>query len=126
MRKLITENSDYVEIVVKEELGEGEGGVCHEYFIGRGEKLQGEAPVPIGEYGHVSFQKGPVREKGFNGCDQEDLLVIIIDRLRFFQAGAFACRENAIALTKCEEALLWLQSRTKNRIQRGVEGTNVL
>jgi hypothetical protein len=27
-------------------------------------------------------------------------------------------------LTKCEEALLWLQKRTHNRMRRGVEGTH--
>jgi hypothetical protein len=39
-------------------------------------------------------------------------------------AGPYACRENAIALTHIEEALMWLQRRTVARIKRGVEGTN--
>lgn len=33
--------------------------------------------------------------------------------------------ENALALDKCEEALNYLQVRTRKRIARGVEGTNV-
>jgi len=55
---------------------------------------------------------------------QEALLAIVIDRLRSFQSHIFACRENAIALEKCEEALMWLQRRTVARIKRGVEGTH--
>lgn len=72
----------------------------------------------------VLFQNGPIKEHGVNGVTQEALLAIVIDRLRCFQAGPFSCRENAIALTHCEEALMWLQRRTVARIKRGVEGTN--
>jgi hypothetical protein len=72
----------------------------------------------------ILFQNGPIKEFGVNGITQEALLAIVIDRLRLFQAGQFSCRENAIALTHCEEALMWLQRRTVARIQRGVEGTN--
>lgn len=72
----------------------------------------------------ILFQNGPIKEAGVNGITQEALLAIVIDRLRSFQAGPFSCRENAIALTKCEEALMWLQRRTVARIKRGVEGTN--
>lgn len=42
----------------------------------------------------------------------------------YVNRGPFACHENAQALTKCEEALLWLQKRTHDRMRRGVEGTN--
>jgi hypothetical protein len=41
-----------------------------------------------------------------------------------FQAGPFASRDNACALTKLDEALMWLQKRTRERIERGVEGTH--
>lgn len=115
----------------------GAGGACHEYCISRsrgweketepfgGSKLKRMEEPPIGEFGHVHFQNGPIKENGVNGCHQEDLLAIVIDRLRSFQAGDFACRENAIALTKLEEALMWLNKRTADRVKRGVEGTNV-
>ena len=72
----------------------------------------------------VIFQNGPIKEHGVNGVTQEALLAVVIDRLRSFQAGPFSCRENAIALTHVEEALMWLQRRTVARIKRGVEGTN--
>lgn len=71
----------------------------------------------------IHFQQGPPSEVGCNGITNEALLAIVIDRLRGFQAGQFACRENALALTKLEEALHWLQSRSLDRIKRGVEGT---
>ena len=74
----------------------------------------------------VLFQNGPIKEAGVNGVTQEALLAIVIDRLRSFQEGQFRCRENAIALTHCEEALMWLQRRTMARIKRGVEGTHAV
>lgn len=73
----------------------------------------------------ISFQRGPIKEVGTNGITHEVLLAILIDRLRGFQSGEFACRENALALTKLEEARMWLFERTRARVARGVEGTNV-
>jgi hypothetical protein len=73
----------------------------------------------------IAFQNGPIKEAGVNGITQEALLAIVIDRLRSFQDGPFPSRENAIAQKYCEEALMWLQRRTMDRIKRGVEGTNV-
>ncbi len=70
------------------------------------------------------FQNGPIKEVGVNGITQEVLLAIVLDRLRSFQEGDYRCRENAIALTKIEEAMMWLQSRTRARMARGVEGTH--
>jgi len=55
----------------------------------------------------------------------EDLLNIVVDRLESFQSGDFACRENALALTKVQEALHWLNHRTADRIDRDVEGKSV-
>lgn len=72
----------------------------------------------------VLFQNGPIKESGVNGVTQEALLAIVIDRLRSFQAGPFACLTNELALLKCQEALAALQSRTMERIARGVEGTH--
>jgi len=74
----------------------------------------------------LKFQHGPIAEQGVNGVTQETLIEICIDRLRWFQKGPYACRENAIALTKLEEAQMWLQRRTRDRMKRGVEGTHVV
>ncbi len=101
----------------------GHGGACHVYQIHVDESTTPTAP---GVTVHVTFQfqNGPIQEHGVNGISQESLLAVVIDRLRCFQAGPYSCRENAIALTKIEEAMMWLQKRTRDRLARGVEGTN--
>ena len=48
-------------------------------------------------------------------------------RIEFYQNAndrKFACKENAMAITKLEEALLWLDKRTQGREARKVEGTH--
>lgn len=94
----------------------GQGGACHEYQI----------VLEDDECYLVNFQNGPIQEFGVNGVSNEALLAIVEDRLLGFQAGKYACRENAIALTKIQEAMMWLQKRTRDRLARGVEGTNQL
>jgi len=74
----------------------------------------------------IDLQCGPIKEAGVNGCCNEDLLNIVAERLRGFQNSQFACRENAVALTKIEESLMWLRKRTIAREQRQVEGTHVV
>lgn len=72
----------------------------------------------------VQMQQGPRNSPdALHGVLDTDLLEIVRDRLGAFQAGPFACRENAIALTHIEEALLWMNKRTEDRIERGVLGT---
>lgn len=102
--------NDLLEISVLDE--PGAGGANHEYMV----------ESPKGLTCRISFQNGPIAENGVNGVTQEALLAIVIDRLRAFQAGPFACRENALALTKIEEAQHWLLHRTRERMARGVEG----
>lgn len=58
-----------------------------------------------------------------DGTTNEEVLEMLIDRLQHLQAKA-PCRENAIVITKLEEALLWLNKRTAERRARGVEGTS--
>jgi len=74
----------------------------------------------------IHFQEGPIKENGVNGVANEDLLVMVIRRLQGFQDSPYSCRENAMAITKLEEALLWLRKRTMGRENRGVEGTNAV
>src|ERR1700755_1502511 len=62
----------------------------------------------------LKFQSVPQSE-GVNGITNEVLLAIIIDRLACFQSGPLACRENALALTKLEEAVHWLHPPTRER-----------
>ena len=102
----------------------GSGGAFHKYAV----LLPEGSPIMemlLDENGVlICFQKGPIAEAGVNGLTQEALIAICIHRLRSFQAGPFACRENALALTKLEEAQMWLLKRTRDRMARGVEGTH--
>lgn len=72
----------------------------------------------------IHFQHGPVAVNGQNGCQIEDVIDVLTERLEGFQRGPFRCRENALAITKLEEARLWLLERTRKRQAQGVEGTN--
>lgn len=75
----------------------------------------------------IKFQKGPVKEFGVNGIQNEDLLDILIDRLTYlqtFEDGKYACKDNEYALLHLRGAKENLLARTAHRIKRGVEGTN--
>lgn len=120
--------NDRIEIIVNDV--PGAGGANHRYEITGFDT--GSNPSAADPQGFKSsftkqvllFQNGPIPEAGVNGITQEVLIAICIDRLRSFQAGPYACRENALALTKLEEAQHWLHSRTRARMARGVEGTH--
>jgi len=114
--------NDVIKIAVLDE--PGAGGANHHYMV----SLPSASGGPDGVKGiwDIQFQNGPIAEAGINGLTQEVLLAIVADRLRSFQAGKFSCRENALALTKIEEAQHWLHARTLARMRRGVEGTHKL
>jgi hypothetical protein len=105
--------NDRIGITVMDE--PGPGGANHHYAV----DVDGSETAGVDIY----FQNGAIAEEGVNGLTQEVLLAIVADRLRSFQAGPYSCRENALALTKVEEAMHWLQQRTLARMRRGVEGT---
>lgn len=104
----------------------GAGGANHLYRVS-GFNDASNPSRPVGEMLDATvilFQNGPIAEVGVNGLTHEVLIAILVDRLRAFQAGPYACRENALALTKIEEAGMWLAARTLKRMERGVEGTH--
>lgn len=74
----------------------------------------------------VDFQEGPLQENDLNGVFMPDLIGMVICRLEHFQRSPYACRENAIAITKLEESLMWLRKRTNDRQARNVEGTSAV
>jgi hypothetical protein len=59
-----------------------------------------------------------------DGTTNEEVIRMLVDRMNHLQ-HKFPCRENAIATTHLETALLWLEFRTKSRIKRGVEGKHL-
>ena len=118
--------NDQLSIEVQDE--PGIGGACHRYFIGgffsaTNPSDPHSAPSTMLE---ILFQNGPIGEVGVNGVTNEALLAVIEDRLVHFQDGPFACEENADALHNVRLALAALHRRTKQRIDRGVEGTRQL
>jgi hypothetical protein len=79
----------------------------------------------------IAWQDGPLgrgdARRAPTGAFVEGVIEAALDRLGWYQtasAGRFKCRENALAITKLEEALLWLDHRTLAREARGVEGTH--
>lgn len=107
----------------------GQGGANHEYEIsspGENEPpCSSLEPTQNGVRCVISFQNGPIKEFGVNGVTQEALLAIVIDRLQCFQVGPFASADNEEALKHFEAGIFFLQKRTRDRVTRGVEGTNV-
>lgn len=100
----------------------GPGGAHHEYHIvlndANNKKVANDVIV-------IQMQKGPRKEKdSIHGVIDSDLLEIVRDRLKSFQAGPFSSEYNAQALLHVEEALMWLNRRVEDRIERNVLGEN--
>jgi hypothetical protein len=96
----------------------GPGDAYHAYHISGAS----DGRILFGET--IFFQKGPRKDPAAqHGVLDSDLLEIVRDRLKSFQAGPYACRENALALTHVEEALLWMNARAEDRAERSVLGT---
>ena len=69
----------------------------------------------------IHFQHGAVLANGVNGITNEALLAVLIHRTKVLN-DRFPCRENSLAITKMEEALMWFDKRTADRKARNVEG----
>ena len=101
----------------------GPGGANHHYCIVNKE-VDDACSTPI-QYGEIVFQKGPRKEAGSqHGVIDPDLLEIVRDRLKAFQAGPFASVYNEQALYHIEQALFWMNRRVEDRIARNVLGKN--
>ena len=101
---------------------------CHNHTDGQGNPSGGYVSA-VGI--DIAWQSGPLgrdeERQEPNGAFVEGVIAAAIDRLRFYQTanfGKFACRQNALAITKLEEALFWLNDRTREREARKVEGTH--
>ena len=108
----------------------GSGGAHHHYRItGFNTRTNPSDPFTArhgqpAEHATVLFQNGPIAEAGVNGVTHEALLAILIDRMECFQAGPFKNDYNAVALEHLESARWALLARTRERMERGVEGTH--
>lgn len=89
------------------------------------DEMRNEFPICVDhEKDMISFKMltKPASEGGdLNRCQVMEMIVVarhIISKLN----DKFPCRENAITLTKLDEAILWQRERTRERTERGVEG----
>jgi len=98
----------------------GNGGANHQYLIGKANAEIDEVKTLM----IVQMQNGARKlEDSIHGVLDTDLLEIVRHRLQCFQKGDFATRDNAVALTHIEEALMWMNRRVEDRIERNVLGT---
>lgn len=97
----------------------GSGNANHLYKI--------EAVVSDDEdipYTLIQFQNGARKDpNAITGILDSDLLEIVRDRLIGFQSGDFASEYNAKALEHIELALMYMNRRVEDRIERNVLGT---
>ena len=108
----------------------GPGGGYHDYDIypagvnplmALGEVDPDYVVIPLA---CIEFQKGPRKDPNArHGVIDSDLLEIVRDRLTAFQLGNMGCIENNMALYHIEEALIWMNRRVEDRIERQVLGT---
>lgn len=103
---------------------EGPGGAHHKYVIcEHGHTVWTNGNNSEYVVADIQLQCGPRKEdNSIHGVIDTDLLEIVRDRLKSFQAGPFSSRENACALTHIEEALMWMNRRVEDRIERDVLG----
>lgn len=90
------------------------------------QEIQFIEKVPRAEHPAMSPQGSDPTEMItlYDGTTNEEVLRVLINRMQYLQ-NKFACRENALAITKLEEALMWLEKRTADRKIRNVEGKYV-
>ena len=79
---------------------------------------------PTGALQEVVFYEKNEDGSEISGTTLEEMLSVSIARLQDLNSR-FGCRENSVAITKMQEALMWLEERTKDRVKTGVEGQHV-
>lgn len=94
----------------------GAGNARHRYAI----QFGGPKDVCIIQFQHGA--RGLPDSKP--GVFDDDLLAVLQDRMEAFQAGPFACDENAAALAHIRAAREALGGRVAARIAKGVLGAN--
>lgn len=78
----------------------------------------------MSKYINITFQDGPIKEVGVNGCQTEDVIDVLIARLKGLNVPPYNTRETSLAITALEDAQNWLWRRTREREERNVEGTS--
>ncbi len=63
-------------------------------------------------------------EMVIDGTTNEEVLTALIDRLQYLNSS-LPSRETSLAITKCEEALMWLNLRAERRRTKGIEDKQI-
>jgi len=120
MRKLntIQKRENLNEVYAVDE--KGNGGANHEYHIKYDKFNNGYISTH-----QIQFQNGARKEtNSIHGILDTDLLEIVRDRIKGFQSGNFATEYNAKALENIELALMYMNRRVEDRIERNVLGSD--
>lgn len=96
-------------------------GGAHEYHIIESLGHDKGKPKYAGSEQKIHFVQKDLDGVVTPGLQSEQLLLVLIDRHKKLNAK-FPSREGALAITKMEEALHWLEARVKERVGRGVMG----
>lgn len=75
---------------------------------------------------YVNFCKGNKEDSSYfrqTGIFTETLIQVAKEYLEEVNHGELATRETAMAITKLDEALLWIGKRAEDRKSRNVQGT---
>lgn len=68
----------------------------------------------------------PASEGGdLNRCQWIDMVTMGLEILKYLNKK-YPCAENSTSIRKIEEAIMWQEKRTKDRLSRGVEGKNAV
>jgi len=109
--------SNEVTVVVAEDQ---DYGGAHRYIFKESLGHVDGNPVYADTFQGINFVKR--EESGMvAGIQSEQLLIALIDRHKKLNAK-FPSKENAVAITHLETALLWFGKRVQDRINRGVMG----
>ena len=74
----------------------------------------------------IQFCKGNIQDDTVlrqDGLFTETLIAVAKKYLEENNVGPLASREGSMAITKLDEALMWIQKRAEDRIARAVQGT---
>ena len=72
----------------------------------------------------IHFQEGNI-DGGINGITNEDLIMIIINRLKTFQQGQYSCEENERVIGLLEECLYNLKERN-DKVKAAKQGKGIV
>jgi hypothetical protein len=101
---------------------------CYTVSIGKGIELCEDVNATLPDHYYIQMVRGSrVLEQNkvdaMDGVLIEQLVAVALDHLQTINVDELATKENSIAITKLEEALLWLAKRTMDREANGTLGT---